>query len=192
MASPRGRRLARGARRRAQHGRDRYSSGDGYDFDWLDFYGGRRYEDSRLRRKYRRSSVDRATAGAIAGNSIDVCGGRQAIFNCERDIGTGRARASCGHGFTAGIYCVCVAGWGAVAECTHRESKKLQSQKQERSFASLSMTVFKRRRGRNNLDYARAVGSSFSILPSRTRMTRWAWAAMSGSWVTRMMVLPRA
>jgi hypothetical protein len=34
------------------------------------------------------------------------------------------------------------------------------------------------------------VRSSFSILPSRSRITRWACAAMSGSCVTKMMVLP--
>ena len=34
------------------------------------------------------------------------------------------------------------------------------------------------------------VRSSFSILPSRRRMMRWACAAMSDSWVTRIIVLP--
>lgn len=46
-----------------------------------------------------------------------------------------------------------------------------------------AIRVFSRRR-------AYLIFSSFSILPSRKRMTRCACCAMSGSWVTRMMVLP--
>ncbi len=37
---------------------------------------------------------------------------------------------------------------------------------------------------------ARWRASSLSILPSRMWIVRWAWSAMSFSWVTRMMVWP--